>query len=515
MTPRISGVLLHISSLPSVHGIGDLGPAAHAFANLLADAGQAVWQFLPLNPTSPAIGNSPYSSPSAFAGNPLFISPERLLEEGFVSPADVDAAREHALCACPLNPFEESTVDYERVDHERHQLLLIAFERNSHRLETDLGFREFTSANADWLEDYARFMTIKDAEGGASWVHWPEPLARRDPMALAAWDRDHAGPMQRERFIQYLFFHQLAALRSTCRKRGIRLVGDAPIYVTHDSADVWSNPQFFKLDGAFMPTVVAGVPPDYFSPTGQRWGNPVYNWDALAADGFRWWLRRLSHNLTLVDRVRLDHFRGFAGYWEIPASEETAINGRWVAAPGMALFGVLTRHMDYLPFIAEDLGVITPDVRELQRSFSLPGMKVLQFAFGGSLDENPYVPFHHEQACVVYSGTHDNAPTRGWFTHASHEEKANLAAYVGHDVHEGNAHEVLMRLALGSVAGVSVLPMQDVLGLGMESRMNVPNQSQGNWAWRLRADQMRPESFTQLAYYSQLYARTFGRGCNC
>ncbi len=499
MRVRLSGVLLHISSLPSSRNIGDLGPSAHAFARLLAECGQSAWQFLPLGPTSPAIGNSPYSSPSAFAGNALFISPELLVQEGFISHADCDAA-------CAGDFGRETVVDYVRAEKEREALLDAAFEKNRHRLDTDAGFAAFRAEHAFWLDDYARFMTIKRAHGGAVWTRWPEKLARRDPSALAAWDNGERDAMQRERFIQYLFFRQWAALRAHCRKLGLRLIGDAPIYVTHDSADVWANPCFFKLDGAFEPTVVAGVPPDYFSATGQRWGNPVYEWEALRHDGFRWWIQRLEHNLLLFDTVRLDHFRGFAGYWEIPATEKTAVNGKWVEAPGDALFAVLARRMGHLPFIAEDLGVITPDVRELQRDYRLPGMAILQFAFGGGA--NPYAPFRLDPYRVVYPGTHDNAPTKGWFCcDASHEEKENLAAYAGHEITEENCHKTLLRLAHASVAGLSIVPMQDVLGLGMDARMNTPSVAEGNWTWRMRPDDMRTDAMSHLTRATSLFGR--------
>ena len=502
MRPRLSGVLLHISSLPSTQGIGDLGPAAHAFARLLAESGQSVWQVLPLNPTSSAIGNSPYSSPSAFAGNPLFISPELLLRDGFISYADLDAARMGKA-------FHDGTVDYEALEQERDILLRAAFEKNRHNLETDPGFRAFQTAHACWLDDYARFMTIKKNHGGAAWTQWPLPLARREASALAAHDAAERVAMQCERFIQYLFYRQWAELRELCRDLGVRLIGDAPIYVTHDSADVWANPAFFKLDDSFACTAVAGVPPDYFSATGQRWGNPVYDWNALQRDGFRWWIKRLEHNLLLFDSVRLDHFRGFAGYWEIPATEETAINGKWVDAPGEALFATLARRMGHLPFIAEDLGIITADVRELQREYRLPGMAILQFAFGGG--ENPYVPFRLDPFRVVYTGTHDNAPTRGWFrSDASYEEKENLAAYVGCEVTEENCHLVLLRLAHASVAALSVIPMQDVLGLGMQARMNTPSVAKGNWTWRMRPEDLRREVMSDLARATNLFGRDKG-----
>ncbi|CAK7002558.1 MAG: 4-alpha-glucanotransferase [Desulfovibrio sp.] len=510
MRLRSSGVLLHISSLPSRYGIGDLGPEAHAFARLLGVSGQSAWQFLPLNPTSPAIGNSPYSSPSAFAGNTLFISPEALVEDGFVTQADIDAA--HAETAFFHGTEPTDRVDYERVGAARSSLLRKAFEKNADRLATDASFTAFVNANAHWLEDYARFMTIKDMHGGAVWTNWPEPLSKRDQHALAAWDARESGPMQRVRFEQYLFHRQWESLRRVCNRLGVRLIGDVPIYVTHDSADVWANAPFFQLDGYGNPTVVAGVPPDYFSPTGQRWGNPLYDWNALAGENYRWWLRRLEHNLSLFDCVRLDHFRGFAGYWEVPAHEETAMNGRWVDAPGLALFKTLARRLISMPLIAEDLGVITPDVRELQRALNLPGMAVLQFGFGGELWENPHAPFMHEKNQVVYTGTHDNAPTRGWFAEsASWEEKNALCRYAGCAVTEENAAETLMRFALSSVADLAVIPIQDILNLGMVSRMNTPSTTVNNWAWRLSPGELAENHLEKLAENSAFFGRHAGR----
>ena len=511
MRLRLSGVLLHISSLPSAHGIGDFGPSAHDFARLLAASGQSLWQFLPLNPTSPAIGNSPYSSPSAFAGNTSFISPELLIEEGFVSREDVERA-----AFGEVNWLDGGTdvgyVDFERVEGSRRALLQTAFDRNRHRLDADSSFQAFTEANAYWLDDYVRFVTIKNAHGGAAWINWPESLARRDMAALNDWDMRENIAMQREKFAQYLFYRQWAGLRRVCSCLGVRLVGDVPIYVTHDSADVWANPHLFKLDGAGFPFVVAGVPPDYFSPTGQRWGNPLYNWEALGSAGYDWWVRRIMHNLAMFDCLRLDHFRGFAGYWEIPAIEKTAINGRWVDAPGRQLFHVLVRRLLSLPFIAEDLGVITPDVRELQHEMGFPGMAVLQFGFGGNLAENPHAPFMQRPNQVVYTGTHDNAPAKGWFQDgASHQERENLAAYTGWSQTPEMCAGALIRLALGSVADTCIIPAQDILGLGMEARMNTPSTVTGNWAWRLRPNQLTHQALEWFESATALFGRHAGR----
>lgn len=510
MRLRTSGMLLHISSLPSRHGIGDLGPEAHAFARLLAANGQVLWQMLPLNPTSPAIGNSPYSSPSAFAGNTLFISPELLLEEGFVTQADIDEADERSA-SLHSHGGNGTGIDYERVELQRAFLLRAAYERNRDALETDASFRSFVEANAFWLEDYARFQTIKEAYGGASWPAWPEPLARREAPALAAWDRGETIPLRQARFAQYLFYRQWGRLRALCARLGVRLVGDVPIYVTHDSCDVWAHRSFFRLDEAGMPAFVAGVPPDYFSPTGQRWGNPLYNWDALARNGYSWWVERLEHNFRLFDCVRLDHFRGFAGFWEIPASQTTAVNGVWRDGPGHALFRTLARRLLSLPIIAEDLGVITPDVRELQRDLGFPGMAVLQFGFGGDLAENPHAPFMHRVNQAVYTGTHDNAPTLGWFLeNAAWEERHTLGAYAGYEITEDNVTRTLVRMALGSVADMAVVPVQDVLGLGMEARMNTPSTVKGNWSWRLAPGQIDTESMNWFAQKTALYGRHAG-----
>lgn len=515
MSTRASGILLHISSLPSAFGIGDMGPAAYAFAKTMAEAGQLCWQFLPLSPTSPAIGNSPYSSPSAFAGNPILISPELLVRDGFASWADVDDSCRHLAqgsqdgqAAGHAEGGDPARVDYEAVHRQRGQLLLATYEKNRPQLENDAGFRDFCAAEAAWLEDYALFRSIKEQHSGAEWRSWPEALKYRHHEALQAWRREHWDSIQRTSFIQYLFYRQWRMLRGHCNRLGLRLVGDLPIYVTYDSADVWANPRYFKLDEQLEPYCVAGVPPDYFSETGQRWGNPVYNWEALARDGFAWWASRITHNLGLTDLVRIDHFRGFAGYWEIAASEPTAINGKWVEAPGMELFRTIRRRLTGLPIIAEDLGVITADVRELRDTFNFPGMKILQFAFGGNLAENPHIPFCYPKNSVVYTGTHDNSPTRGWFMDAaSHEEKKQLDTYVGHSVTEDDAHEVFMRLAMASRADLAIIPVQDVLGLGSEGRMNTPATSSGNWAWRMRAEQAGPDNYKRLAMLTEFFAR--------
>lgn len=503
---RCFGLLLHISSLPSAWGIGDLGPAAHAFAHALAETGAKVWQFLPLNPTSTFIGNSPYSSPSAFAGNPLFISPEFLVRDKYIGYGELDAA----MAAIPASGLAQnlSKVDFTAVSAHRRHLLHSAYEINRSGLADNRPFVDFCRKHACWLDDYARFASLKEAFDGAAWFSWPEPYARREPSALKAWDDDERYALEREKFIQFLFFSQWAELREECRSAGVSLLGDVPIYVTHDSADVWANPAFFNLGADLLPITVSGVPPDYFSELGQRWGNPVYNWDLFERDDFAWWKQRLSHSLGMMDMARLDHFRGFCAYWDIPAEEETAVNGVWRPVPGKALFTSLKKHFGSLPFLAEDLGVITPDVRELMREFDLPGMHVLQFAYGGEgFAQNSDIPHKHSRKAMVYTGTHDNTTSRDWYRTAEELEKENLAAYSGLELNADTACEVLTRQAFGSVAECAILPVQDVLKLGGEARMNTPGLGDGNWTWRLWPDQMRVSELGWLKELARIYGR--------
>lgn len=502
---RRYGLLLHISSLPSAWGIGDIGPAAYAFAESMAAAGACVWQFLPLNPTSTFIGNSPYSSLSAFAGNPLFISPDLLARDGYLSFADLETALNCLPRALSADP---SRVDFSLVTAHREHLLCAAFERSCASLDRHEEFQRFCREQQHWLHDYARFVSLKEAHGGASWVAWPEPLRRRETRALAAWDREAATPMLREKFIQYLFFSQWLRLRRVCNNLGVSLLGDVPIYVTHDSVDVWASPDYFNLDEDMQPISVSGVPPDYFSATGQRWGTPVYRWDRLAEDGFMWWKQRLGHSLLLADMVRLDHFRGFCGYWDIPAEESTAVNGAWRPAPADALFTALRDHFGSLPFLAEDLGVITSDVRKTMRTFSLPGMHVLQFAFGGpEMAANPDIPHAHTRRSYVYTGTHDNATTRAWFQNSDVRERDNLNAYTGLSLTPDGAAVALTRLAFASVAECAIVPMQDALNLGPEGRMNVPGIADGNWSWRLTPQEAEPARLDWLREFARCYGR--------
>jgi len=502
LAERGFGVLLHLTSLPGPYGCGDMGSAAREFAAWLARAGASCWQVLPLTPTETFLGNSPYSSPSAFAGNTLLVSPEGLMRRGLARLADAQQN---------LPPMR-GRVDFGAVRRHRDRLLGAAFTRARPGLGRDAGFQEFCGKHGPaWLTDYALFCALKEREAGRPWFEWPEPLRRRDPEALDAAARELAGAVEAVRFNQYLFFTQWAELRAHCAELSITLVGDLPIYVTHDSADVWSHQELFKLGPDGQPTVVAGVPPDYFSETGQRWGNPVYDWRANASEGYAWWLSRLAHNLALCDVVRLDHFRGFSAYWEIPAEEKTAVNGTWVDGPGEHFFRAVAGRFPDLPFIAEDLGVITKEVTALRRIFGLPGMHVLMFGLGGDVGESTNALHHHERVGVAYSGTHDNNTALGWFrAETGGNDAARFAAYLGHPLTEANAAAELVRLALLSPSRTTILPMQDVLGLDGSARMNVPASENGNWGWRMAPRAATPDLADALRRKAELFGRVRG-----
>ena len=482
MLIRSSGLLLHLTSLPSPFGIGDLGPGAHAFAAFLARAGQSVWQILPVDPTAVTSYNDPYHSVGALAGNPLLISPEALVDDGLLDPDDI---------ASPPD-FPTDRVDYEAVTAYKDGLFKIAharFAASQAPAEIMADYRAFRLANASWLDDFALYMALREDRGGP-WPSWPEPLRDRDPEALEQARRDLAQSVDRAVFLQWIFQRQWDALHARCRELGVRIFGDMPVYVDHDSVDCWSAPGCFKLDGDGMPTAVSGVPPDYFSATGQLWGTPVYDWDAMERRGFDWWLARVERNLALFDMLRIDHFRGLVAYWEVPAGEDTAMNGQWVEAPVERFMTALTRRFPCLPIVAEDLGVITPDVRETMARFKLPGMKILLFAFGSDLPTNPYAPHNMVQDCVVYTGTHDNNPVLGWWDQeATADDKARFLAYLGahlgREVPRGAVPWEMVRLAMLSTAALAVVPVQDLLGLGAEARMNRPGNLAGNWTWRL------------------------------
>ena len=472
MLDRASGILLHPTSLPAPGGIGDLGPAAHDFVEFLAAARQRLWQILPLSPVG--YGNSPYSSTSAFAGNPLLISLERLADRGWI-----DSGR---LAAFQDGP--PGNVDYTRVRAAKLPLLV---EAASNFLREASGsdrarFEQFCREQAWWLEDFVAFSVLRERFADESWNRWPCEFAHRDEAALRQFYVENAPQLDAARVIQFAFFEQWRALRSHCAHHGIRIIGDVAIFVNYDSADVWTHPDLFRLNSNREPEVVAGVPPDVFSATGQRWGNPLYRWDVLQERGFHWWVQRMRSTLATCDIVRLDHFRGFEAYWEIPASEETAVNGHWVQGPGDALFQTLQAQLGSLPLIAEDLGFITPEVHALRERFGIPGMRVMQFGFGNR-GAHIYLPHRFEANTVVYTGTHDNDTTLGWWrSQATPEERRLAGVYLGAD--EFNAPWAFLRGALGSVARYAVVPLQDVLGLGSEGRMNIPSSTNGNWGWR-------------------------------
>jgi 4-alpha-glucanotransferase len=499
MTRRGSGILLHPTSLPSPYGVGDLGPGAFRFVDFLAESRQQYWQLLPLTPTSTALGNSPYSCDSAFAGNPLVISPEVMVQHGWLKSADL----RH-----PHISFDSHRVDYGQATAFKSGLFQLAFERAKESLDRHEEFLQFVRDGGDWLADYALFRALKELHRGEPWPHWPPPLRDRDPQALETAQEQYRDRIRLEQFQQYLFHAQWHELKRHCRERQIRLIGDLPIYLQHDSADVWVNPHQFKLDEKKQPTVVAGVPPDYFSDTGQLWGNPVYDWPRLAQTGYDWWVKRVAHNLALYDLIRLDHFRGFASYWEIPAGAATAQSGRWVDGPGANLFDTLKHHFPALPLIAEDLGIITPDVTALMNRFHLPGMKLLLFAFGADLPTHPYAPHNYTPHCVAYTGTHDNNTIRGWIRQEiSPEELRRLYSYLGREADEHTLHWELVRLLMMSVAETVILPLQDLLGLGEECRMNRPSTGQGNWEWRVLPQQMTRRIVARLADMTTIYGR--------
>jgi 4-alpha-glucanotransferase len=483
---RASGILLHPTSLPARGGIGDFGPAAHDFLDFLAAARQRLWQILPLGPVG--IGNSPYSSISAFAGNPLLISLERLAERGWI-----DAGRLAVL------PERFENVHYEQVKATKLPLLLEAaanFLRNASGRDRER-FDQFCHENSWWLDDFVLFGALRHRFGHQSWNQWPGEFVHRDAGALARFRQENAALLDTARVIQFAFWEQWRALRQHSRHHGIRVVGDVAIFVSYDSADVWTHPDIFHLNGNLEPTVVAGVPPDIFSKTGQRWGNPLYRWEVLQERGYDWWVQRMRWAVTTCDIVRLDHFRGFEAYWEIPAGEATAVNGRWVKGPGVGLFEALRRQLGTLPFIAEDLGFITDEVRALRARLDIPGMRVMQFGFGNP-GAHIYLPHRFEPNTVVYTGTHDNDTTLGWWrSFATPDERRFAAAYLGAD--DCNVHWAFVRAAMGSVARYSVVPLQDALGLGSEARMNIPSVPDGNWSWRVQPGMLTPELAHNLA----------------
>lgn len=495
---RSSGVLLHISSLPGRHGLGDLGFQAHAFIDFLAASGQSVWQILPLSPTNPGAGNSPYSSYSAFAGNPLFISPELLVRQGILQAHDIDLAPD----------FPQGRVDYAQAINWKKQLIEQAFDNMLVTLRRDEQFIHFCEQEASWLDDFALFMALKQEYQGAPWYKWPAPLRLRDSLALEEAQEQLGYAILREKFFQYLFATHWDILADYARRQEILFFGDIPIYVSLDSSDVWSNRRLFELDDQGLPIFCAGAPPDYFATTGQMWGNPVYTWSRHSQDGFSWWIQRLAHEARRFDLIRLDHFRGFCGFWQVPACEPTAENGVWIKGPGKALFSAVTKALPKIQIVAEDLGMITTDVTELMQEFKYPGMKVLQFAFSEDMAQNAYIPHRIEPKSVVYTGTHDNNTTRGWFVEELDQAgRKRLEDYAGQHVTEENAAMVLIRLALASVADLCIIPLQDYLNLNGTGRMNIPGVSTENWSWRLEKEMLTADLSQKMHRLSEIYGR--------
>ncbi len=493
--PRASGVLLHPTSLPGPHGSGDFGPDARRFVDWLVTGGQRLWQILPLGGIG--AGNSPYMSTSALAGNVLLIDLADLQEQGWLDAADL----------APGPGLDTQRVNYAAVAPFRMARLA----RAAARFAADgtpqqrAALAEFVATQRSWLDDYALFMALCEAHGWRDWCDWAPALAAREPAALAGARAELAERIHFWQFCQWVFFRQWLALKSYANDQGVEIIGDAPIFIAHQSADVWANQQLFELGPNGRPTVVAGVPPDFFSATGQRWGNPLYRWSEHAKDGYAWWVERVRRIFELVDIVRIDHFRGFAGYWEIPATEPTAVQGRWVPGPGEALFKAIARALGPVPIIAEDLGVITPDVEALRKKFGFPGMSILQFAFAGDASDR-YLPHNHENDTVVYPGTHDNDTAVGWWANVTDHERHFARGYLATDGHD--MPWTMIRAALASVADTAVLPMQDVLALPSSCRMNVPGQSEGWWVWRFRWDQVHPWHAERLAELARLYGRT-------
>jgi 4-alpha-glucanotransferase len=492
-SPRSAGVLVHPTSLPGPYGIGDLGPAAFAWVDVLVQARQTWWQILPLGPTG--YGDSPYQATSTFAGNPLLISPDVLAHEGLIGPADLTAPN-----------FPADHVDYPAVSAWKLSLLARAWQNFHHGAAAQLrvAFDDFVDCDDGWKVDFALFLALKEEQAGRAWTDWAAELVQRQPAALAEARERLKLAMSLHLFSQFLFFSQWQALKKYANDHGISLIGDIPIFVSPDSADVWANPQLFQLDEHRRPRVVAGVPPDYFSRTGQLWGNPLYDWAEARSSGYAWWIARLKATLALVDLVRLDHFRGFEAYWEIPAGRPTAEVGRWVKAPGADFLACARSALGNLPLIAEDLGLITPEVEALRDRFALPGMRIAQFAFSDS--KNPYLPHNFVPRTVAYTGTHDNDTTLGWFRTLPPQELAYLRRYVP-EVSESTVAWDLIRLVWSSVADYAVAPLQDLLSLATEARMNLPGRAEGNWRWRFRTDMVTPQVLDRLADLTELYNR--------
>ncbi|MDP8264220.1 MAG: 4-alpha-glucanotransferase [Candidatus Aceula lacicola] len=496
MTKRTSGILLHITSLPSPYGIGDFGSGAYQFIDFLKNSEQSYWQILPLNPTDIALSNSPYSSCSAFAGNVLLISPEFLIRDGFLTQNDLEKT-----------DFSEERVDYLSVAMHKVDVLYKAFRNVKKEIFLNEKFKVFCQENEAWLNDYSLFVALKEKFEGVCWSQWPEDIREREPATIEIYKGELHESILRETFFQYLFYTQWFDLKEYCNKEGIKVIGDVPIYVQHDSVDVWVNKEIFKLDEKGECEFLAGVPPDYFSETGQLWGNPVFRWDVLKSSGYEWWKKRLKHNFDCCDIVRIDHFRGFVAFWEVAKGEKTAINGKWVKVNVYSFFDELLDYFDEFPIIAEDLGVITDDVKEVIKRYRFPGMKILQFAFDNKQD-NPYLPQNYIKNCIVYTGTHDNNTTKGWFRQeATKEIKKQLFEIVGQEPTEDNISLALVKLAMSSVADTVIFPLQDILGMDESARMNQPSTIRNNWEWRVKVSSFDFSKQKQLTSFCSSHSR--------
>ncbi len=493
---RSAGILLHPTSLPGKFGIGDLGDSAFRFIDFLSKSGQTLWQIFPLGPTG--YGDSPYQCFSAFAGNPLLISPELLLRENLLSSDDLNNFPE----------FNNSIIDYGNVIIEKSKLLKLAFSNfNKLKKSSEIEFIQFCDGNKEWLDNYALFMAVKEFHGGIQWTMWSKDIAFREPGSIEKWERKLTEEINFQKFVQYYFIKQWKNVKNYANQNGIKIIGDLPIFIAYDSADLWANKHLFTVDNNGKLETVAGVPPDYFSPTGQLWGNPLYRWNEMEANDFAWWKSRLTKMYELVDIIRIDHFRGLDAFWEIPGDAETAVNGKWINAPGEKLFASIKKDLGDVPILAEDLGVITPTVEKLRDDFGFPGMKILQFAFGESGDKN-FLPHNHIKNCVVYTGSHDNDTTRGFFETEKkngsgiYDWAANYLSYEGNDIRLS-----LIKAAYSSVANIVIIPMQDILNLGTEARMNFPGRPGGNWTWRFTWEHISDNLIETYKNFSLIYER--------
>jgi 4-alpha-glucanotransferase len=495
MKQRGAGILIHVSSLPGRFGIGDLGPSSYRLIDFLSESNLHYWQILPLNPTDPLYDNSPYHCLSAFGTNPLFISPEKMVTDGYLDEEDILTAP----------TFDLGSVDYKKVIDYKISLFSRAYQRFKTKKTPD--FDLFCRTNAWWLDDFSLFFALKKYYHNP-WNQWPDNMRLRNPDALQEMTSDLQDEIEAEKFLQFIFYHQWNDLKTYCKDHNVMVIGDLPIYVDYDSVDVWVHPRMFKLDDSLNPITVSGVPPDYFSSTGQLWENPIYNWDYIQSTGYSWWVKRFERNLEFVDLLRVDHFRGLVAYWEVPSGEPNAINGCWKEVPIEGLLSHLMYKIFSLPLIAEDLGIITPDVREIMRKYQIPGMKVLEFAFSSDIAINPHIIHNHEKDCIVYPGTHDNLPVLGWYRDAlTQDDKKRLFSYVGREISEAESPWAFIRLAMMSVADIAIIQMQDILGLGTESRMNNPANNKNNWRWRSHQEQYNTETSMALKKLVNLYGR--------